>query len=155
MDGLFFIGFGCIGVSDDAWDHLVFVGGASDHDDASLGFELVEDEVHDGFEELAVVHDPGGDGGEGVDDAEVVDGGVLGVEAVGGFGTDVGIARRDDAGFDFGFEIEVVGDEDGWFSSWLAWVAESEYGGPDADLVTFFESDAVFDGDAVDDGAVL
>lgn len=93
MDGLFFVGLWRIGIADDSRDEWFFVGCALDHDDASLGLELVEDEVHDGFEELAVVHDPRGNRGEGVDDAEVVDGGVLGIGIVDGFGTDVGIAR--------------------------------------------------------------
>ena len=79
--------FGLVGVADDAGDHGRFGGGAGDHDDASLGFELVEDEGHDGVEEFAFVGDAGGDGGECVDDAEVVFGGGGRVDRV----TDVGV----------------------------------------------------------------
>lgn len=79
--------FGWCGVADDAWDHWGFGGGAGDHDNSALGAELVEDEGHDGVEEFAFVGDAGGDGGEGVDDAEMILGGGGGVDGV----TDVGV----------------------------------------------------------------
>lgn len=69
MDSCGFVVFGLAGVSDDAWDHGCFGGGAGDHDDAALGAELVEDEGHDGVEEFAFVGDARGDGGERVDDS--------------------------------------------------------------------------------------
>lgn len=37
----------------------------------------------------------------------------------------------------------------------FVWFAEEEDGGADADFVALFKSDSVFDGDPVDDGAVL
>lgn len=80
--------FGLVGVADDSGDHWRFGGGAGDHDDASFWFELVEDEGHDGVEEFAFVGDSGGDGGEGVDDAEMVFGGGGGVDGV----ADVGVS---------------------------------------------------------------
>jgi len=159
MDGLCFFGFGFVGITDDSRDHLVFVGCAGDHDDASLGLELVEDEFHDGFEQLAVVHDAGGDGGECVDDAEVIDRRFAGVcivlGIVGDVGCDVGIAGRGDPCFDFGFEIEIVGDEHGWFSDAFGWITKEQDSCADTDFITTFEADAVDDCYAVDEGTVL
>jgi len=57
--GVFVFGRG--GVADDSGDHWRFWGCAGDHDDASLWFELVEDEDHDGVEEFSFVGDLCGD----------------------------------------------------------------------------------------------
>ena len=115
MDGGFLVGLWRVGVADDAGHKRLVVGDALDHDDAAFGLELVEDEVHDGLEELAVVHDARGERGEGVDDAEVIDGDAGGVGVLGGVGADVGVGLGDDAFLDLGLHVELVGDEHGGF----------------------------------------
>ena len=72
MDGGFVVWAWWFGVTDDAGHEGLVIGDPLDHDDAAFGFELVEDEIHDGFEELAVVHDPCRERGQGVNDAEVI-----------------------------------------------------------------------------------
>ncbi len=64
MDGLYFFGVLFFGIANDSGHHLVFVCCAGDHDDASLGLELGEDQIHHGFEEFSFVDDPCGDRGE-------------------------------------------------------------------------------------------
>ncbi len=83
-------------------------------------------------------------------DRRVGGGGVFG-----GFGRDERFARRDDPCFDFGFEIVIIGDEHGRSFDDVGGFAEEQDGGADTDFVSGFESDAVDDGDIVDECAVL
>lgn len=77
-------------------------------------------------------------------------GGGGGVDGV----TDVGIARGGEGEFYINF-LFVVGEEYGGVVAFGGGDSEEEGGDSDGDFISGFESDPVFDVDAVDEGAVV
>jgi len=140
--------------ADDAGVDAVGVLLVDEGDEATVGAELFEGEVHDAVEDLVDVEESGESSGDLKQDAEVGHGGGGGLWG----GEDDGVIGGGDGGDDGGvaglgdvFDIDVGagGDRDG-----LVGRAEDQERGAHADLVADFDLASAVDADAVDEDAV-